>query len=312
MTKPRRVAILVFPDFQLLDATGPASVFEVANGFAPGAYDVSLVAAEPGPVRSSSGVVVHADALPTEALHTLVVAGGSGSRQARYEAPVQNLVRQTTGRIASVCSGAFVLAEAGLLDGGAATTHWRLAAQFARAYPKVRVEPDRIFVREGRVWTSAGITAGIDLALALVGQDLGEVVAKDAARELVVFHRRPGGQSQYSALLELEGRDPRFAALIGWMRERLHEPLGVERLAERAGMSPRTFARQFATEAGKTPARAVMELRVEAARARVEQGGEPIEAIARESGFGDPERMRRAFIRSFGQPPQGLRRSAKR
>jgi transcriptional regulator GlxA family with amidase domain len=218
---------------------------------------------------------------------------------------------QRARRIASVCSGAYLLAEAGLLDGRRATTHWERSGDFTRRFPRVRLEPDRIFVRDGDVWTSAGITAGIDLALALIGEDLGEAVARRTAQQLVVYHRRPGGQSQFSALIEMDGQGGRFADLIDWMRERLGERLGVERLAERAAMSPRHFARAFAAETGMTPAKAVERLRLETARARVENSAEPIELVAAAVGFGDPERMRRAFLRAFGQPPQALRRAAR-
>jgi transcriptional regulator GlxA family with amidase domain len=209
-----------------------------------------------------------------------------------------------------VCSGAFLIAEAGLLDGKRATTHWSRSRQFAHRYANVRLEPDRIFVRDGKIWSSAGITAGVDLALALIADDLGEPVARRVAQQLVVYRRRPGGQSQFSALLEMERPEGRFGPLLGWARERLGEPLTVERLAERAAMSPRNFARRFAEETGVTPARAVERLRVEAARERVEGGRAPIDAIAAEIGFGDSERMRRAFLRAYGQPPQALRRAA--
>jgi transcriptional regulator GlxA family with amidase domain len=175
----------------------------------------------------------------------------------------------------------------------------------------VRLEADRIYVRDGKVWTSAGITAGIDLALAMIAEDLGETIARRTAQQLVVYHRRPGGQSQFSALLELDRPDARFAGLLGWARERLGEPLSVERLAAQAAMSPRNFARAFAAEAGVTPAKAIERLRVEAARERVEAGAEPIDRVAEAAGFGDAERMRRAFIRAFGQPPQALRRAAR-
>jgi transcriptional regulator GlxA family with amidase domain len=214
-------------------------------------------------------------------------------------------------RTVSVCSGAFVLAAAGLLDGRRATTHWARAADLARLYPRVRVEPDRIFVRDGAVWTSAGITAGIDLALALVAEDLGEAVAKRVAQQLVVYHRRPGGQSQFSALLEADRPDSRFSPLLAWARERLNERLSVERLAERAAMSPRHFARAFAADTGMTPAKAVERLRLEVAREEIESSAAPVELVAVHTGFGDPERMRRAFLRAFGQPPQALRRTAR-
>jgi transcriptional regulator GlxA family with amidase domain len=214
-------------------------------------------------------------------------------------------------RTASVCSGAFILAAAGLLDGRRATTHWGRAAELARAYPKVHIEPDRIFIRDRAIWTSAGVTAGIDLALALVADDLGEDVAKRAAQQLVVYYRRPGGQSQFSALLEADRPSSRFSPVLAWARARLDERLSVDRLADRAAMSPRHFARAFAAETGMTPAKAIERLRLEAAREQVESGAEPIEGIAACTGFTDPERMRRAFIRAFGQPPQALRRTAK-
>jgi transcriptional regulator GlxA family with amidase domain len=214
-------------------------------------------------------------------------------------------------RIASVCTGAFVLAEAGLLNGYRATTHWNYCAEFARCFPHVRLEPDRIFTHRDKIWTSAGVTAGIDLALALIGEDLGEDLARRTAQELIVYHRRPGGQSQFSALIEMDRQDGRFATLLHWMRSNLSEPLTVELLAERAGMSPRHFSRAFAAETGLTPAKALERLRVEAARARVESSGDPTDLIGCAVGFTDPERMRRAFVRVFGQPPQALRRAAR-
>ncbi|HVH76355.1 MAG TPA: GlxA family transcriptional regulator [Stellaceae bacterium] len=312
----RTIGILIFPDFQLLDAAGPIAAFEMAaRESAPCAYRLRLLAREAGPVTSSSGVALVAEGLAQPgALDTLIVAGGRGAREA---APDQQTIAWLRGaapatrRVASVCTGAFLLAAAGLLDGRRATTHWQRAQLFARRYPAVKVEPDRIFVRDGKFWTSAGITAGIDLALALIAEDLGDAAAKRAAQLLVVYHRRPGGQSQFSALLELGRPDGRFAPLFGWMRERLGEELPVERLAERAAMSPRNFARAFLAETGMTPAKAVERLRLEAARAEVETGHEPIDRVALRIGFRDPERMRRAFLRAFGQPPQALRRAAR-
>ena len=309
------IGILIFPDFQLLDAAGPISAFEIGGRYAGKPLSIRVLALNAGPVRSSSGVEMMAqDFKSARAITTLVVAGGEGvASAARCKttlAFVQRLARRGV-RIASVCSGAYVLAEAGLLDGRRATTHWGRAAELARAHPQARVDPDRIFIRDGAVWTSAGITAGIDLALALVAEDLGEGVAKRAAQQLVVYYRRPGGQSQFSALLETDRPNGRFASLLGWARERLHERLSVERLAEHMAMSPRHFARAFAAETGITPAKAIERLRLEAARDIVESSAEPIEGVAVRTGFADPERMRRAFIRAFGQPPQGLRRIAK-
>jgi transcriptional regulator GlxA family with amidase domain len=311
----RNISVLVFPDFQLLDAAGPLSVFEIAGRETGSpAYRLRVVARTAGTIASSSGVQLVAEAFPDDPLDTLIVAGGLGSRQAAACAETLAYIRAAAlraRRVASVCTGAFVLAAAGLLDGRRATTHWRWAGEFARAYPQIRVEPDRIFVRDGDVWTSAGITAGIDLVLAMVAEDLGEALAKRAAQRLVVYHRRPGGQSQFSALLETDRPGSRFSPLLAWARERLDERLPVERLADCAAMSPRHFARAFAAQTGMTPAKAVERLRLEAARERVESGIGPIEGVAAQTGFGDPERMRRAFIRAFGQPPQALRRAAK-
>ena len=310
----RTIGVLIFPGFQLLDAAGPIAAFEIAGRFTDGGYRLFVLADETGLVASSSGAAMQAQALAeAPPLDTLVVSGGEGTR-APPSPMMLDYVRAAADRarrVTSVCSGAYVLAEAGLLDGRRATTHWQRGADFARRYPKVTVEPDRIFIQDGPIWTSAGITAGVDLALALIAEDHGETIARRTAEVLVVYHRRPGGQSQFSSLLELEQPRGRFAPLLGWIRERLNEPLNVERLADQAAMSPRHFARAFTAETGMTPARSVERLRVEAARARVEAGAEPIEAVAQATGFGDPERMRRAFVRAFGQPPQALRRAAR-
>jgi transcriptional regulator GlxA family with amidase domain len=311
----RRIGFLIFPDLQILDAAGPIAAFEIAGRYSPGTYELRVVAPERGLVRSTAGATLAAERFdPETAFDTLVVAGGDGTRAASNDAALIDGVRQAAARarrVASVCSGAFILAAAGLLDGRRATTHWSRTDDFRRRFPAVRLDPDRIFVRDGHVWTSAGITAGLDLALALIADDLGEEIARRTAQQLVVYRRRPGGQSQFSALLELEQPGARFATLLGWVRERLAEPLTVDQLADRAAMSPRHFARAFAAETGVTPAKAVERLRVEAARERVEAGPEPIDRIAEAVGFGDPERMRRAFLRAFGQPPQALRRAAR-
>jgi transcriptional regulator GlxA family with amidase domain len=311
----RTVGVLIFPQFQLLDAAGPLTVFEAAGReTAPSAYRLRVMAHEAGLVASSSGVQLVAEPLIKQPLDTLLVVGGRGTRDAYAAAEILAYVRAAAARArrtASVCSGAFILAAAGVLDGKRATTHWGRAADLARLYPQVRVEADRIFTRDGAIWTSAGITAGIDLALALVAEDLGEAVAKRAAQQLVVYHRRPGGQSQFSALLEADRPDSRFSPLLAWARERLSERLSIERLAERAAMSPRHFARAFAADTGMTPAKAIERLRLEAAREAVESGAAPIEQVAAHAGFGDPERMRRAFLRAFGQPPQAIRRTAR-
>ena len=204
-----------------------------------------------------------------------------------------------------------MLAAAGLLDGRRATTHWRMAGVMQRLHPAVKVESDRIHIQDGPVWTSAGISAGIDLALALIEDDLGIELARAVARELVVYHRRPGGQSQFSSLLEMDPPSTRISQALVYAREHLHEELDVDRLAEVACLSRRQFDRAFAAETGQTPAKAVEKLRVETARLRVEEGSESLEAIARATGFADPERMRRAFIRVFGLPPQAIRRAGR-
>jgi transcriptional regulator GlxA family with amidase domain len=244
----------------------------------------------------------------------LIVAGGEGVDAAatckKTLAFVRAMARRDV-RIASVCSGAYILAEAGLLDGRRATTHWRRTRHFLSAYPRVKLEPDRIFVRDGNIWSSAGITAGIDLALALAAEDFGDGVARETARQLVLYHRRSGGQSQFSSLLELKAPSGRFGPLLSWAREHLDAPLTVEDLAEQAGMSSRHFARAFIAETGTTPSKAVERLRIEVARQRVQSSSEAIERVAEATGFRDPERMRRAFIRAFGQPPQSLRRAAR-
>jgi transcriptional regulator GlxA family with amidase domain len=310
----RRIGVIVFPDFQILDATGPIAAFEVAGRYAEPRYRLEVLSAAGGEVASSCGVRLVTRPLDEDACDTLLVAGGMGSRRFDELAPVAAWLRRrapAVRRTASVCTGAYLLAEAGLLDGKRATTHWSATDDFRRRYPAVRLEPDRIFVREGQVWTAAGITAGIDLALALIEDDHGAKAARAAAQQLVVHHRRPGGQSQFSALLDLGGVNGRFAELMDWARERLGERLSVERLADRAAMSPRHFARAFAAETGLTPAKAVERLRLEAARLQVETTQAPIDRVAEDAGFGDPERMRRAFLRAFGQPPQALRRAAR-
>jgi transcriptional regulator GlxA family with amidase domain len=211
--------------------------------------------------------------------------------------------------LCSVCSGAFLLAAAGVLEGRRVTTHWRLAEELQKRYPRLKVEVDRIYVRDGSIWTSGGVSAGIDLALALIADDLGEDIARQVAQDMVVYYRRPGGQSQFSALAQLSGEESAFSSLLEWTRGHLSERLTVEQMADHMAMSPRNFSRAFARAIGVSPAKAVERLRMEAARERVENSQDPIEQVASATGFGDPERMRRAFIRAFGQPPQALRRA---
>lgn len=312
----RAVFILIFPGFQILDAAGPLAAFEIAERHVPGSYVLRTVAAESGLVRSSSGACLQAAALPgATAVDTLLVAGGDGCEAAAACARTRRCVRnaaRTARRVASVCSGAYVLAAAGVLDGLPATTHWGRARDFAQRFPRVRLDADKIFIRAGNIWTSAGISAGIDLALAMIAEDLGDAVARRTAQQLVVYYRRPGGQSQFSALLAMDQPSGRFSALLEHARANLRERLDVEELARRSHLSPRHFSRLFRAEVGWTPAHAVEMLRVEAARARLESGAPSIQRVAQECGFGSAERMRRSFLRVAGAPPASFAHPARR
>jgi transcriptional regulator GlxA family with amidase domain len=307
----RRIAFLLFPDFQLLDAAGPISAFEIAERYQPGTYRLRVMAAKAGAVMSTSGASMNAAALARpDSIDTLVIAGGEGTRPAARDERLVKYVERCgrhARRVASVCSGAYILAATGLLDGRPATTHWTRSADFASKFPKVRLDADRIFIRSGKYWSSAGITAGIDLALALIAEDVGETVARQVAQQLVVYYRRPGGQSQFSTLLELERADGRFAPLLDYVRNNLRSRLSVEELATQACMSPRNFARAFQGETGTSPARAVKRLRAETARAQLQSRRHSVQAVAAACGFGSPERMRRAFVSLFGRPPSALR-----
>ena len=314
---PRLVELLAFPDVQLLDVTGPFQVFATANDLSatPGCslpYWLTVVAATPGPIASSSGLALLTAPLPPpeQPIDTLIVAGGPGSYAACQNASLIDWVRQRAAvarRTASVCTGAFVLATTGLLNGRRATTHWSRCAQLAAAFPAVRVEQDPIYVNDGALWTSAGVTAGIDMALALVEADLGRTIATAVARHLVVFAKRPGGQSQFSADLALAGEIPVFDELHDWMKRNLRCDLAVPVLAAHAGMSERSFVRRYRQVTGLTPARAVERIRVEAARQALGQTGLPLKRIARDCGFGSEETMRRGFIRILAVPPHAYR-----
>ena len=316
----RRIGFLVFPDFQILDLTGPLAVFEMPGRATtlrripqakPRPYDLHVISEQGGLVKSSSGLAVATEPMNGRSFDTVIVAGGMGAFTAAASPKLQAFMKKAGGscrRVTSVCSGAFVVAAAGLLEGCRATTHWRAAPLLQRRYPGIQVESDRIFVKEGKIWTSAGVTAGIDLALALIEEDLGVEVAKSVARDLVVYYRRPGGQSQFSAMLELDSASDRIRRTLAYVRAHLREALSLDQLAGLAGLSPRQFGRVFLSETGQTPAKAVERLRAEAARALIEKTSDPIEAIARSVGFSDPERMRRAFVRVFGNPPQAVRR----
>jgi len=315
MPASRRIVVLAFDGTQSLDVVGPVEVFDVAtrHGIVP-PYEVEVVAPTAAPVVTTSGITL----TPARALgdgrapvDTFVVAGGQGVDAVVDDPDLVAAVRRTAGRarrVASVCTGAFVLAEAGLLDGRRVTTHWASCRRLTRRYPELTVDPDPIFVRDGDVYTSAGVTAGMDLALALVEEDHGPTVAREVARELVLFLKRPGGQSQFSAQLavQLTDRAP-LAELQAWMVDHLADDLSVEALARRAAMSPRNFARVFAQSVGTTPARHVEQLRVEAARRRLEESDAGIDAIAAQCGFGSRESLRRAFARTVRVSPSAYR-----
>jgi transcriptional regulator GlxA family with amidase domain len=311
----RRVEFLIYPGFQLLDTAGPVAAFETAERYRPGSYSLRIVAAQPGLVASSSGVCLPASPFGrANRIDTLVISGGDGTRTAATCLATRRFVlacARSTRRVATVCSGTYVLAAAGILDGKSATTHWSRSADFSRRFPKVHLDSDRIFIKDGKIWSSAGVTAGIDLALALIAEDLGEHVARQTAQQLVVYYRRPGGQSQFSALLELERADGRFAALLDYMRGNLAKRLSVTDLARYSCMSPRHFARVFLAEVGVSPAKAVERLRVETARAALESGAHSNQLIARSCGFGTSERMRRSFLRMLATSPSALKRVSK-
>jgi transcriptional regulator GlxA family with amidase domain len=322
----RRVLILGAAPVQLLDLAGPAEVLAQAgrlNAMAHGdaapsmLYDVAChVVPGPGLAQTSASLAF----CPTESeaslfaiaeLDTLIVIGGEGARERAHDKALQKLLRHLaprTTRLVSVCTGAFILAAAGLVEGRRVTTHWRYCAELARRHPGVTVDPEPIYIRDGALWTSAGVTAGMDLMLALVEDDHGHELALAVARELVLFLRRPGDQKQFSAVLAAQSRgSSRLGSVMDWMAENLHRPLSVEALADHACLSPRQFARVFREEAGVTPARFLEQLRVEAARRRLESGRGGLAAVVASCGFGTEETMRRAFLRQIGASPGDYR-----
>ena len=331
---PRLIVVLAFENVQLLDVAGPVQTFASANEMVCGTrgapthgapYRIVVVSRRGGLVRTSSGLPVVtqpiAKAVGNKRIDTLILPGGAGVHDAASDKWTVDWVRRQISahqvsaarRIASVCTGAFLLAEAGALSGLRATTHWKFCSRLQQQHPDIDVDPDPIYMRNGRIWTSAGVTTGIDLSLALVQEDLGRKLAMQVARHLVVFLNRPGGQSQFSAALEAQaaaadGNAPNaFAPLHGWIAEHLTGDLRVERLAEQAAMSPRTFARIYAATMGLTPARMVEKIRVEAVRRILEETDVPIKRIASMCGFGQEERLRRAFARQVGTTPAEYR-----
>ncbi len=312
--------MVAYPGANAVDVIGPLEVFAAAAalaGRAPGeprAYTTEIVATAAGPVETQSGIrVVAARALGAirGGVDTLLVAGGLGTQTALGNRPLLAALRRLAPRVrrlGSVCSGSFLLAEAGLLDGRRATTHWMWCETLAERYPRVRVEPDPIFVRDGNVWTSAGVTAGMDLALALVEDDLGRDLALHTARQMVLFLRRPGGQSQFSAQLAAQAADRQpLRDLQAWVVDHPGADCSVTALARRVAMSPRNFARVFLRESGMTPAQYVERVRVEAARRRLEDSADGVDAIASGCGFGTAETMRRTFLRHLRVAPSDYR-----
>ncbi|MEB2519190.1 HTH-type transcriptional regulator CdhR [compost metagenome] len=307
------VAFVVFEGFQSM-ALAAMPVFEYANFSAGEAlYDVRVLSEDGRTLRASGGLNVGTEAFGERLFDTVIVVGGDTILEQAPEG-VLDYVRasaRTARRTASICSGAFVMAQAGLLEGRRATTHWAYARQLQERFPSIKVEPDRIYVIDGSIWTSAGMTAGIDLALAMVEKDHGGELARAVAQKLVMYHRRAGGQSQHSALLELAPKSDRIQTVLTYAREHLAQTLSVEQLAQEARLSPRQFSRAFRAETGQSPAKAIENLRLEAARQLLERGRLTLDQIALETGFLDPRRMREAFLRAFGQPPQVIRRNAR-
>jgi transcriptional regulator GlxA family with amidase domain len=306
-----RIAFVLQPQFQLTSLAA-ASAFELANLVSgEELYSIEILSEHGGLLANSLGIPIVTDPIGNGRYDTLIFGSGTD-----YEPPAPGIVAfarnevTRTRRIAAICVGAFTLAEAGILDGRRATTHWLAARRLQSMYPNVRMEEDRIFIIDGSVWTSAGMSAGLDMALGMVEKDFGADLSRSVAQRLVLYHRRSGGQSQHSALLEINPKSDRIQSALAYARSNLKSRLSVEDLADAAHLSPRQFSRAFQSETGQTPAKAVENLRLEAARLMLEQSRHPIDVIAMETGFADRERMRRAFMRAFGQPPMAIRRSA--
>ena len=314
---PKVIHVLAFENVQVLDVTGPLQVFASANDLArqrglPLPYAVNVIATQAGPVMTSAGLALLAEALPAieQPCDILVIVGGWGVYGVAEDSTLVQWVRDKsrhTRRMASVCTGAFLLAASGLLDGCRVATHWTRCEELARKFPALTVEANPIFIQQGAMWTSAGVTAGIDLCLALVEEDLGRAIALEVARHLVVFLKRPGGQSQFSVTLSLQKSDSRFAELHAWIADNLTLELSIATLAAQAGMSERSFVRHYRTETGQTPARAVELIRVENARRQLADSTTSIKRIAMQCGFGCEETLRRSFLRALSVTPQAYR-----
>jgi transcriptional regulator GlxA family with amidase domain len=306
-----RIGLLLPPGFAIL-SFAPLASFEAANMvLGKSYYDLHVVSSKGGALRNSFGMMVKTECASDLSFDTLLVGSTPDTRKPPNDfTDYLRRAPKRCGRVASICIGAFLLAEAGLLDGRRATTHWMFGEELQARYPKTKVEIDRIFITDGPIWTSAGMTAGIDLALGLVEHDLGAALAREAARTMVVHHRRAGGQSQHSALLQIDGKSDRVQLALDHARHNLEGDLSIENLAKIACLSARQFSRVFRSETGMTPAKAIENLRLEKARYLLQQSRLSVEQIADETGFGDRERMRRSFVRTFGQSPQSVRNAA--
>jgi transcriptional regulator GlxA family with amidase domain len=310
----QRIGVVTFPGFHVMSFAA-MSVFETVNAeLGERRYDVHFLSESGGQVRTSAGLMVETESFDDSLFDTLIVGGTTEDAFKPSMGMLAFLRRapEISRRVAGTCVGVFTLAEAGLLDGKRVTTHWDYTQELQRRFPKVRVEVDRIFVVDGSLWTSAGMTATMDLVLAMVERDIGPEVVRTVAKKMVIHYRRTGGQSQFSALSQLEPKSDRIQTALAFARQNLHTTLTVEKLAEAASLSPRQFTRAFAAEIGESPAKAIEKLRLEAARVMLEDSRHPIEIIARQTGFANRERIRRAFVRAFGLPPQAMRRQARR
>ncbi len=308
----RRIGFVLIPGFQLMYMAA-LSVFEFANISAgKELYEIEVLSEMGGLIPSSHGMMIQTEAFGEPTFDTVIFGGGMVSFTAT-PGLVDFVIkaRESSRRVASICTGVFILAQAGILDGRRATTHWLATSELKERYPKIKLEPDRIFTIDGPVWTSAGMSAGIDLALEMVEKDFGRDLARSVAKKLVLSHRRAGGQLQHSELLDMDARSDRVQSSLDFARRNLKKTLTVDDLAEAANLSRRQFSRVFRSETGQSPAKAIEHLRVEAARLMLEQSRHSIEVIAAENGFVDGERMRRAFLRICGQPPQVVRRNAR-
>jgi len=307
----RKIGLFVFPGFQVM-SLATLSAFEVANKRSGEIlYDLQVLSEKGGLLRNSIGIDVSTKAIGDDEFDTILV--GSGIEVLSTSPAAASYLQQaakSTRRLASVCLGAFALGDAELLDGRRATTHWRYAQQLQERFPKCKVDMDKIFIADGQIWTSAGMSAGADLAVGMIESDYGTDLARTVARGLVMHHRRAGGQSQHSALLDLDAKADRIQTALAYAKRNLRIPLEIEDLARVACLSPRQFTRVFRSETGTSPAKALETLRLEAAKLLLEQSRLPVDSVAREAGFGNRERMRRAFIRAYGEAPQSIRNNA--